>query len=204
MKSLLIPVTILLALAACSEPSRPAAEKKKEAAKPAEPMTGRQAFHQMYAAARGWAPDIEGLQLKSLQLPEVKAERGKAGAWQATFVSPSRGHSRTYTWSAIEAPGNLHKGVFAGPDETYTQRGQDKPFLVAALKTDSDEVYQTALKKSAEYEKKNPGLPINFQLELTPRFPSPCWRVIWGDSINRSNYSILIDASTGEYKQTLR
>jgi hypothetical protein len=202
MKWLPIPVSILLALAACSEPPKPAAEKK-EPAKPAEPFTGRHAFQQMYVSARAWAPDIQALQLKSIQLPEVKAEPGKAGAWQAIFVSAGRGQARMYTWSAIEAPGNLHKGVFAGPEETYMQRGQDQPFLTAALKTDTDDAYQTALGKSAEYVKKNPGLQINFQLELTPRFPNPCWRVIWGESISRSGYSILIDASTGEYRQTL-
>ncbi|MBI4875609.1 MAG: hypothetical protein HY822_13330 [Acidobacteria bacterium] len=202
MKRLLAPVTILLALAACSEAPKPAA--KKEPPKPLEPITGRHAFHSMYAAARGWAADIQGLQLKSIQLPEVKAGPGTAGAWQAIFVSPSRGRARTYTWSAVESPGNLHKGVFAGPEETYTQRGQVKPFLIAALKTDSDEVYKTALAKSAEYVKKNPDLPINLQLELTAQFPNPSWRVIWGESISRSNYSILVDASTGDYKQTLR
>jgi hypothetical protein len=140
MKRLFIPVAVLIALAACSEAPKSAAEKKKEPPKAAEPLTGRQAFHQMYAAARGWTADIQGLQLKSIQLPEVKAEPGRAGAWQATFVSVTRGQSRTYTWSAIEAPGNLHKGVFAGLEERYVQRGQGKPFLIAALRTDSDEV----------------------------------------------------------------
>ncbi|MEK7754281.1 MAG: hypothetical protein AAB654_20315, partial [Acidobacteriota bacterium] len=167
MKRFPIPVSILLALAACSEAPKPAAEKK-EPAKPAEPVTGRHAFQQMYVSARAWAPDIQALQLKSIQLSEVKAEPGKAGAWQAIFVSAARGQARAYTWSAVEAPGNLHKGVFAGLEETYMQRGQDKPFPVAALKTDTDEAYQTALKKSAAYAKKNPGMQINFQLELTP------------------------------------
>jgi len=202
MKRLPLPVSILLALAACSEAPKPVAEKK-EPAKPAEPATGRQAFQQMYISARNWAPDIQALQLKSIQLPEVKAAPGEAGAWQAIFVSASRGQARTYTWSAIEAPGNLHKGVFAGPEETYSQHGQEKPFLTAALKTDTDQAYQTALKRSAAYVKKNPGLQINFQLELTPRFPNPCWRVIWGESINKSGYSVLVDASTGDIRQLL-
>ena len=193
----------MLALAACSDAPKPAEEKKKEPAKPAEAVTGRHAFQQMYATARAWAPDIQALQLKSIQLPEVKAKPGEAGAWQAIFVSASRGQARTYTWSAIEAPGNLHKGVFAGLEESYMQRGQDKPFPTAALKTDTDEAYQIALKKSAAYDKKNPGLQINFQLELTPRFPNPCWRVIWGESINKSGYSVLIDASTGDLRQLL-
>jgi hypothetical protein len=76
--------------------------------------------------------------------------------------------------------------------------------LIAAVKTDSDEVYQTALKKAADYEKKNPDKPISFLLEKTDRFPNPAWRVIWGESVGASNFSIFIDTSTGLYLQTMR
>lgn len=189
---------------ACAD-SPKTATKKKEPEKPPEPVTGRYAFHQMFAAARGWAPDVQALQLRSINLSQVKNEPGRSGAWQATFVSPSRQRMRSYTYSVIEAEGNLHKGVFAGLEETYTgPRGQAKPFLIAALKTDTDEVYKTALAKSTEYAKKNPDKPINFTLDLTPRFPNPAWRVIWGESAGTSNYSIFVDASTGEYLQTMR
>lgn len=193
-----------LLLLACADSPR-TETKKKEPEKPPEPVTGRYAFHQMFAAARGWAVDIQALRLYSIPLAEVKAEPGRSGAWQATFISPARQRLRSYTYSIIEAEGNLHKGVFAGLEETYTgPRGQAKPFLIAALKTDTDEVYKTALGKSTEYVKKNPDKPINFVLELTPRFPNPAWRVIWGESVGTSNYSIFVDASTGEYLQTMR
>ena len=78
------------------------------------PLTGRQAFQRAYPQARSWAPDAEPLQIRSINLPQVKAEPGKAGAWQVIFVSPSRGKSKTYTYSAVEEEGNLHEGVFGG------------------------------------------------------------------------------------------
>ena len=52
--------------------------------------------------------------------------------------------------------------------------------------------------------KKNPDMNILFVLELTSRHPNPNWRVVWGDSIGTSNYSILVDASTGQYSETMR
>jgi hypothetical protein len=198
--------SLLFILVACGDSPKPESAKKKEPEKPPEPVTGRYAFHQMYAAARNaWATDAQGLRLHSIPLVQLKSTEDKSGAWQATFVSPSRQRLRSYTYSVIEAEGNLHKGVFAGLEEAYSgPRGQAKPFLIAALKTDTDEVYKTALAKSTEYVKKNPDKPINYVLELIPRFPNPAWRVIWGESVGTSNYSIFVDASTGEYLQTMR
>jgi hypothetical protein len=202
MKPLLAAVVAasVLFIPGCSEAPPPA---EKKAAPPPEPVKGRTALYQMFNAARAWSPDIQVLSLKSIDLPEVKRERGKAAAWQAYFVSPSSGRARSYTYSVIESVGNLHKGVFAGLEESGA-RGGTKPFLIAAVKTDSDEVYQTALKKAADYEKKNPDKPISFQLDKTDRFPNPAWRVIWGESVGTSNFSVFVDASTGGYLQTMR
>lgn len=204
MKRCLIPLPVLALLLSCGEAPQSAQPAAKKEAKPAEAVSGRYALYQMFAPARSWAVDAQVLELKSIQLPEVKAERGKAGAWQATFVSPSRGTARMYTYSVIETAGNLHKGSFAGIEQSYRARGQSSPFLIAAVKTDSGEVFETALKKGADYDKKNAGLPINFILEKTSRFPNPAWRVVWGESVSRSNYSIYVDASTGNYLQTMR
>lgn len=204
MRRRLIPLPMLVLLVSCGEAPQSGQPAAKKEVKPPEAVTGRYALYQMFAPARGWALDAQVLELKSIQLPEVQAARGKAGAWQATFVSPSRGTARTYTYSVIEAPGNLHKGTFAGLEQSYRARGQNSPFLIAAVKTDSGEVFETALKKGADYDKKNAGLPINFILEKTPRFPNPAWRVVWGSSVSRSNFSIYVDASTGNYLQTMR
>jgi hypothetical protein len=203
MKSLLLAIATasLLAVCGCSDSEK--AEKKETT--PPEPVKGRFALYQMFNAARGWAPDVQVLRFRSIDLPEVKRERGKAAAWEAYFVSAHLGRTRSYTYSVIEAEGNLHKGVFAGLEESGSgPRGSSIPFLIAAVKTDSDEVYQTALKKAADYEKKNPDKPISFLLEKTDRFPNPTWRVIWGESVGASNFSIFIDASTGLYDQTMR
>jgi hypothetical protein len=195
-------VLTLLFLCGCSE--APQNVEKKDVAPP-EPAKGRSALYQMFNTARGWAPDVQVLRLRSLDVPGVKRERGKAAAWEAYFVSQQRGRARSYTYSVVEAEGNLHKGVFAGLEENWSgPRGGTTPFLIAALKTDSDEVYETAVKKAADYEKKNPDKPISFLLEKTEQFPDPAWRVIWGESVGTSNFSIFVDSSTGAYLQTMR
>jgi hypothetical protein len=201
-KSILFVSSLLLILAACSE--APKTAQKKEPAPPPEPVTGRDAFFKMFSAARGWSPDIQPISLVSIRLDGVKSVPGMAAAWQASFLSPSKGKKRTWTFSVIEAEGNLHKGTFAGIDETYSPTGQAQPWIVAALKTDSDEVYKTALEKGAEFDKKNPGKTITFLLEKTKRFPNPAWRVIWGESVGTSNFSIFVDASTGKFLETMR
>ena len=101
-----------------------------------------------------------------------------------------------YSWSAVEAEGNLHKGVFAGPDESSRPK---QVFEIAAIRTDSEEAYKIAADKSAEYMKKNPDQPIFFVLEMTNRFPDLAWRVVWGESIAASSYSVFVDASTGKF-----
>ncbi len=195
---------LLLFLTACSESTR-APEKAKEPPKPPEPISGQSAFHYMYVYARGWAPDAEPLRLQSLAIPEVKPQAGKFGAWEAYFVSQRLARGRRLTYSVTEAGGNLHKGVFAGLEETWSgPRGQARPFPIAAFKVDATAAYETAMKKGADYAKKHPDMPMSFLLEKTTRFPNPAWRVIWGESISKSNYSIFVDATTGEYLATAR
>jgi hypothetical protein len=198
--TLLSSAALLLLLAGCS--SEPPAAQKKAEEKPAEPITGLQALHAMYVTARAWAPDIQIVRLNSILLPEVKAEPGKAAAWQALFVSASQNKARGWTYSVVESEGNLHKGVFAGQDQSFSV-GAAKPFIMAAVKFDSDKAYETALKKGAEYDKKNPGKPINLLLESNSKFPDVSWRVIWGESAGTSNFSIYVDASTGLYLETI-
>ena len=204
MKPLAIAVAaIVLMLSGCSE--APQQNTPPKAVAPPQPVKGRFALYQMFNAGRGWSGDIQVLRLNSIDLRDVKPERGKAAAWQTTFVSPQLGRARSYTYSVIEAEGNLHKGVFAGLEEGWSgARPTAKPFLIAAVRTDSDEVLATALKHAADYEKKNPGKPISFLLECTEPFPDPVWRVIWGESVGTSNFSVLIDASTGIYLRTMR
>lgn len=184
-------------LVGCSEP--PKQQQAKEPEKPPEPITARRAFFYVYPAARMWAPDCQVLQMRSINLTDVKSEKGKAGAWQVNFVSPGRQRARSWTYSVIEQEGNLHKGAFAGLEESYSGSSQTTPFVVAAFKIDSDAALETAMSKSADYVKKHPDSPISFILERTPRFPDPAWRVIWGETVGTSDYSIFVDATTGAF-----
>lgn len=191
----------LLTSTGCSDP--PKAEKKAE--KPLEPLTGREAYWKTYGLARNWATDVQPLRVKSLQLPGVKVTAGKAGAWEVVFVSPSKGRSKMFTYSIVEAEGGLHKGPFAGPEESYSgPRGQERPFLTAAFKIDTDAAWETASKKSEDVIKKAPDTNIIFLLESTPRFPNPAWRVVWGDSISSSGYSVFVDATSGQFLEKVR
>jgi hypothetical protein len=188
-------------LAACSD--APKSVEQKAPPKPPEALTGREAFQRAYPQARGWAPDALPLQIQSVNLTQIKAEKGKAGAWQIMFVSASLGKAKTYSYSAVEGEGNLHEGVFAGPEESYSGRGDATPFQIAAIKIDSDEAYNTAAEKSADYIKKNPNKPLMFLMEQTRRFPDVTWRVVWGDSVSTSDYSVFVDATTGKFLQTM-
>jgi hypothetical protein len=192
----------LVALAAlmmcgCSDP--PKAEKKTPEPPPT-PVTGRQAFQQTFGMSRTWSADVQPIRVRSLNLPNPKSEDGKAGAWEIVYVSPSKSKAKTYTWSAIESEGNLHKGVFGNLEEAWRQGAQERPFYAAAIKIDTPEALQTAIGKSSEYLKSPKQKPlVNFMLESTPRFPNPAWRVFWGESVSGAEWSVFIDATTGEY-----
>jgi len=193
----------LFFLSSCSE--APSSEKKAEQAKPPEPVSGLTALYRMYSRARQWAPDAQVLRVRNIRLSDVKSEDGKSGAWEATFVSASTGRARTYTDSVVEAEGNLHQGVFAGPEESYSgPRGQESPFPINVLSVDSEKAYAAALKTGAEYARAHPKMPISFLLELTPKHNNPVWRVVWGESVGTSDYSVLIDGCTGDSLQILR
>ncbi len=68
-RTAVLPVALILVfLSACSEGPRSAAEKKSEPATPAEPVTGQSAFFKMFGMARGWAPDVQALRMRSVPL----------------------------------------------------------------------------------------------------------------------------------------
>ena len=192
---------LLLMMSGCSDaPSTP--EKK---AKAAEPISGDGALFKMFQVARSWAPDAAVMRLSSVRLTEVPSTPGKAGAWEALFTSEAKGRSRTYTYSVVEAEGTLHEGVFPGQERAWSgASGLTKPFLISTVQTGTEAAWKTALAKGSDYHKANPGKNIAFLLEWNEQFPDPAWRVIWGESAGTSNFSIFVDATTGEYLKTMR
>src|ERR1051326_97340 len=200
----LLSAALLFLLSACSE-SRARVAKKQREVHP-EPIAGQSALYKMYQVARSWAPDAQVLKMNNVAISEVpQVPRGKAAAWQATFTSASRSQARSYTYSIVESQGNLHKGTFAGLEEGWSgPRGVTAPFPIMAVKIETDTAYETALKNGgADYDKKNPGKPISWLLEKQNKYPDPVWRVIWGESVGTSNFSVVIDASTGDFKEKL-
>lgn len=176
----------------------------KKAEKPAEAITGQSALYRMYQVARSWAPDGQVLKMQSMHLTDVPDVHGKAGAWQATFVSEARNEARVYTYSVIEAEPNLHQGVFPSQPESWSASGSgNKPFLIAAVKVDTDAAYKTALAHAGDYAKQNPKQTISFFLENAPKFTNPSWRVVWGESVGTAALSVYVDASTGSYLETM-
>jgi hypothetical protein len=190
------PLAAVVLLSACSD-----APVAKAPEKPPQPLTGRQAFYQTYPQARTWSVDAQPLRVRSLDLSELKGEKGTAAAWEVTYTSESKSRSRIYTWSAIESAGNLHKGVFANQEESWRPGAAERPFLIQALKIDTPDALQTAVSHSEVYFKnvgKKP--PPQFVLESTARFPDPVWRIYWGESVSTAEWSVFIDAATGDYK----
>jgi hypothetical protein len=193
-----VPLGLILVLSACSE--APTETKVKQPEKPPAPITARQAFQYTYPAARGWAGDSLPLRIRSIHLTDVPAEPGKAGAWEVIYVSPAQQQARIYTWSAIEASETLHKDVFAGKPQAWSgSSGQEKPFEAGAFRIDTPEALETARSGSETYLDKPGTKPaVNYMLEFTPRFPDVVWRVMWGETPGSAQYTVFVDASTGQ------
>jgi hypothetical protein len=188
---------VAILLTGCSD-NPPPVTKQPEA--PPAPITGRQAFQYMYGSARIWSSDSEPLTIRSLNVPGVAAEPGKAGAWEVVFVSPSMARARFYTWSAVETEG-VHKGVFAGQQEAWNPSGPNRPFSAAQIRVDTPEALKAATTRAEDYLKKPGKKPaVNFllQQESATRFPDPVWRVMWGNSVSSAEYTVTVDATTGK------
>ena len=185
-----------LLLPSCSSGPPPAAAPEK----PPVPLTGLHALYQLYTSARAWAQDLQILRYFSINIPEVPHEDGKAPAWQVIFVSQALAKSRTYTISVYEASATLHQGIF--PDAPQEWSGNGKPFLLEAAKVDTDKTWETALDHGRDYNSENPKIPISWILEVD-QGSDPAWRVIWGQSAGESSFSVLVDASTGDFIKIL-
>ena len=205
----LIPSALILALGltgCSSEPATPPEKKvEKQAAAPA-PVTGQKALFEIYKVARQWSGDVKVLELENIPLDSVKAEPGKYGAWSAVLTSPTKKTKRAFTYSVIEESATLHKDVFAQAEQPYTPNPQAQDIAIQDVKIDTDKALDTAQKEkdTAEYEKKNPGTPVQYKLEWTNQTQVPAWRVIYGRSLSTSGYSVYVSATDGRYLKKAR
>jgi hypothetical protein len=186
----------------CSEAPPPAA--KKVSTIPPEPVTGQSALFKMYQKARTWAPDVQVLKLNSIHVQDVPSAPGKAGAWQAEFTSASLGKMQAFTYSVVEQEGNLHQGVFSSGIQGWSgSEGVNVPFDIRELHADSDTAYKTADEHATDYDQQHPGVPISFLLEKVKDFTTPVWRVIWGESVGTSSFSIYVDSVQGKFLEKM-
>ncbi len=157
-------------------------------------------FHMYQVARASWALDAQVVKMSSMHVDGVPTPLpGQAAAWEATFYSPSLGRARSYTDSIVEQLPDLHKDVFAGPQEPFTGAS----FLIAAVKKDAEGAYQTALIKAGKDAEKYTGKGVLILLEKNTKYPDPAWRIVWGESVSTAAVSVFIDASTGEYLDTM-
>jgi len=192
----LLALTPAILLSGCSS-----SPEQKTPPKPVEPVTGLHGLYQMYQYSRTWAQDLAVVRCSSIDITQVKPQPGKAAAWQAVFASPSLARQRAYTFSVYDASVSLRQGIFA--DAPTPLASDSHPFALAAARTDSDQAWEIALKHAEEYAGKNPNMPISYILEMGRNVNDPVWRVIWGESVTSSVYSVLVDASTGQFAETL-
>src|SRR5262245_47420785 len=115
-------VIAILVLSSCGVPPS-SSEKKAEATKslaPQVPITGRNAFWEMYKPARAWAPDIVPLALESKTIPGIKNADGKAAMWSATFGSPKLHQFRTFSYSVAESKPDVVQGIMIGNAQPWS------------------------------------------------------------------------------------
>jgi hypothetical protein len=195
---------VVLGLTACSsEPAKTAevktdTEAAKKPAGPAEPVTGKTAFYEMYTPARSWATDIVPISLRSGEVAGVKNADGKAGTWTAVFGSSSLHSARTYMYSVAEALPSIAKGVKAEGTESWAgPTTAVMTFQTSDFTVDSDAVYKTVAAKAADWLKNpaNASKPVSMSLGAAQRYPAPVWYVLLGTSTD--GFASLVNASTG-------
>jgi hypothetical protein len=163
-------------------------------------VTGQSALWKMYQVARSWAADAEVLKYNSIRLTEVPDTPGKSGAWEVVFTSRSKGRAKSYTYSVVESEGTLHEGVFGGQEQPWTSGAGNAPFLIGDAKADTDAALKTALANGGtEVQRGQPKQPLRYVLEKLSKYENPAWRVIWGESVGTSAFSVYVDAKENKF-----
>ena len=183
--SLILAAALFALLSGCSDTPTSTATKKEP--EKVEPVTGQTALYRMYQSARTWASDA-----KVLKLPQPAHHRGarrssgigRRGCVDGDVrVGVQVRVARLHLFSRGGAGQYAQRSVRRPERKLGRAAGVNSPFLIAAVKVDTDAAYKTALEKAADYEKKNPGKPITYILEKTTKHPDPAWRVLWGESV---------------------
>ena len=177
-----------------SDSSQPTATKPQ----PPDLMAGREAFQQLYIAARGWAPDIRPYQLQSQNAGDNKGKDGKAVVWRASFASNNMHGSKSYTWSGMDSSdGATPRGITPGTQDIYSPNGT---FDLAFLKIDSDKAFEVGQKHGGDKVLADaPDTPVSYLLDWNVSGNNLIWHVIYGNSRNDAKLVVDLDASSGDF-----
>ena len=199
------------ALTACS--SKPSGESNsappaKPELKPTDAETGRVALQRLYTTSRGWAGDTLPVSLQSQNdknaggNPDAPlGHDGKSAVWRGVFASDSRRSMKTYMWSGLTGPDAPSPGINPGNEDAFAPGNiSTRPFQLTYLKSDSDQVLETAQKHGgAALVKKNADLPVNFSLSWDSRRSMLVWHVLYGKSSNEPDLDVVVDATTNQF-----
>jgi hypothetical protein len=187
-----------LTLTACNSSAPP---RTVQAPKPAEYLSGREAFQKLYVSAHAVAGDVEPYRMESRYTKGSPANEGKSGLWRADFASPSKKLSKTFSWSGLAGPDAPERGVSHGSDDTYNPSNTTTHiFATQFLKVDSDEALKVAQQHGgAKLTSANPDQPIFYMLDFDARKNQLIWHVIYGSSQYDAKLTVSVDATSGSF-----
>ena len=197
-------VVAVLVMTGCSGPTQPVetaakpdAEKAEQSA-PAQPVTAKTAYWEMYKVAHAWATDLQPLTLEAKTLSGIKNEGGKAAMWESTFGSPSKKQYSKFTYAVASRPPDIRKGVIAAEALPWAGPNRDAmTFTNDEFTVDSDAAYKSAEAKAGAWLKQNPDKELtSMSLGAASRFPGPVWYFLWGEK--KAGYFVLVSANTGQ------
>ncbi len=200
---------LLITLVACeaSAPSKPGNPSGPGAGKTQEPATvplsGREGFYKMYAAAHLWAPDAKPYRVQSELFKEYSGKDGKAVIWRAGFASPTRRSIKSFAWSGVHSDDAPAVGVSSGTEDTYSPTNSSTQiFDPAFLKVDTDKAFEIAQQHGGEkLFKQNANQPVSYLLDWSPKENILTWHVIYGTSPAEAKLKVAVNASTGAFER---
>jgi hypothetical protein len=187
-----------LMLTSCNSSAPP---KASETQKPAEYLSGREAFQTLYVSAHGVAGDVKPYRMESRYTKDSPARDGKSGLWRADFASPSKKISKTFSWSGLAGPDAPERGVSHGADDPYNPGNTSTQiFDTRYLKIDSNEAFKVAQQHGgSKLTNADPNQPIFYSLDFDGRQNQLIWHVIYGSSQYDAKLNVLVDASSGQF-----
>jgi hypothetical protein len=208
-----LTLAITAVLAACSSNSPTGGSASAPAAKPAEikpadAETGRIILQRLYTTSRGWGSDTQPVSLQSQNYKHAGGNPdaplghdGKSAIWRGVFASEARRSMKTYMWSGLTGPDAPSLGITPGNEDSFSPGNvSTQPFQLVYLKTDSDQVFETAQKHGgAALLKKDAETPVNFTLGWERRGNMLVWHVLYGESMNEPKLDVAVNASSNEF-----